>query len=110
MAPFMRMTAVNSWLRCSTKYEDHSIDLMSIGAGTGSFVDKIVEKCGDNLKSIFCIEPNPTHIEQLRQRALGWKNITTEIDTGYFGEKYETAKLFDVILIGSFNLLHETSN
>ena len=81
------------------EYEGHTIDLMSIGAGTGSVLDKIVENCGDNLKSIFCIEPNPTHIEQLRQRALGWKNITTEIDTGYFGEKYETAKLFDVILI-----------
>ena len=81
------------------KYGGKSIDMMSIGAGTGWLEDEIIRHPRMKVDSIVAIEPDPERAEILREKSANWKDTITTVDLSYFAENYEIAKQFDVILM-----------
>ena len=81
------------------KYAGTSIDLMSVGAGTGWLEDEIIRHPDLRVKSFLAIEPNPQHAKELREKSANWKDTITKIDLALFDEHYVTTEKFDVILM-----------
>ena len=81
------------------KYADKAIDVMSVGAGIGWLEDEIIRHPNLKINSILAIEPNQKHAEKLKEKSLNWKYTTSNIDTSYFSENYDTEMRFDVILM-----------
>ena len=81
------------------KYSATSIDMMSVGAGTGWLEDEIINNLDLRVESLLAIEPNPQHAQELRKKSANWTNTVTEIDLSFFDEHYVTDKKFDVILM-----------
>ena len=85
-----------------SKFADKSIDIMSIGAGTGWIEDKIIKHPTSRVNSLLAVEPNPEHADEQREKSKNWTDTVTDIDITFFDENYATAKKFDVILMVHF--------
>ena len=81
------------------EYCNKPIDIMSIGAGTGWLEDSIIKHSEMKVNNILAIEPNPVHVDKLREMGDKWNDTKFEIDSSFFDENYDTAKRFDVILM-----------
>ena len=81
------------------KYGGKAFDLMSIGAGVGWLEDDIIRHPELKVNIILAIEPNPEHVEKIREKSAKWKDTISYIETGYFNDDYNTIMRFDVILM-----------
>ena len=81
------------------EYGSKSIDMMSIGPGTGWLENDLIKHPQLKIKSLLAIEPNPCYVEMLKEKSAKWKNTTVEIDPSCFDVGYATEEKFDVIMM-----------
>ena len=81
------------------RYGGKRFDLMSIGAGVGWLEDDIIRHPDLKVNVIVAIEPNPEHVEMIREKSANWIDTISYIETGYFNEGYNTVMRFDVVLM-----------
>ena len=81
------------------KYENRSIDVMSIGAGIGWLENCIIKHPCMKIRSMLAIEPNPDHLVKLREQSDAWTDTVVQIDSSYFNAHYETSQKFDIVLM-----------
>ena len=81
------------------EFGSKSIDMMSIGPGTGWLEDDLIKHPQLKIKNLLAIESNPCHVEKLKEKSLNWKNISFEIDPSCFDEGYATEKRFDIVMM-----------
>jgi len=77
----------------------NSIDVMSIGSGTGWLEDHLIKHPQLKITSLLAIEPNLCHFEAIKEKSANWKNTIFDLDPSCFGADYGTEKRFDVILM-----------
>lgn len=79
-----------------------SIDLLSIGAGLGSFERDIQTQCKAKIRNFMAIEPNEYHVNSLKGEVLSWNIASYTIHNGtYETEKHKIKKKFDVVLMAA---------
>ena len=77
----------------------NSIDIMSIGSGTGWLEDHLVKHPKLKVESLLAIEPNLYHVEAMQEKSANWTDTIFELDSSSFGADYRTEKRFDVIIM-----------
>ncbi len=80
------------------EFQGKHIDVMSIGAGDGSFEDALIKQQSLMLKYFHGIEPDGHRRPTLQDIVSTW-NTEHFIDERYFDENFETDKKFDLIII-----------
>ena len=72
----------------SNDFDFKPIDMLSIGAGTGNFEERLVKEINLKLNYIYAVEPNLDHASSLKDKLakLGAKN---DIDTSYFSTDFQ---------------------
>ena len=79
-------------------FNQKPLHLMSIGAGTGLFEDKLIRKYGLAVDYFHAIEPNEKLLEELERTVAKW-NVKYTIEKTYFTSEYHTKEKFDLILM-----------
>ena len=72
----------------NSNFDGKLVDMLSIGAGTGNFEERIVRELNVNLNYIYAIEPNEGHVINL-QNKLTNLDVNFDVDTSYFSSDYE---------------------
>ena len=74
------------------------VKLLSIGAGTGCFEESLLNNCGLKLKYAYAIEPNSSHLVELKKTISKW-DIDYVVDSNYFTPEIEIEDTFDIIFM-----------
>ena len=79
-------------------FDPKNLNMLSIGAGTGSFEDLLITEYGLSLEYYYAIEPNDDHVKQLESTVSKW-NIKYTIDKTCFTPDTKLKEKFDLVLM-----------
>ena len=79
-------------------FSGKTVNLLSIGAGTGMVEDHFVKNFDLKLSYYYAIEPNEFHRLGLKKTIHNW-NVDHKIDSDYFTPRMEINDRFDIVLM-----------